>query len=61
MTNIPLDAAYREACMALGEQIVMERFMSAEIQTLRKKCEELDISGDVEDHESTSNQSVSPR
>lgn len=32
--NVPLEAAYREACLALGEALVIQRLQSAELLRL---------------------------
>lgn len=32
--NVTMEAAYREACLALGEALVRERFLNAEIVRL---------------------------
>lgn len=32
--NVTLEAAYREACLALGEAVVRERLLTAEVQRL---------------------------
>lgn len=34
MMNVPLEEAYREACLALGEAIVRERLVSIELAKL---------------------------
>lgn len=32
--NVSIEDAYREACLALGEAVVRERLLSAEVQRL---------------------------
>jgi len=32
--NVTIEDAYREACLALGETIVRERFLTTEVQRL---------------------------
>lgn len=32
--NVPMERAYREACLALGEALVRERLLIAEVQRL---------------------------
>lgn len=36
--DVPLEDAYREACLALGEAMVRERLLSAEIQRLSEQA-----------------------
>lgn len=39
--NVSLEDAYREACLALGEAVVRERFLSAEVQRLTAEQSDL--------------------
>lgn len=40
MNQIPIDRAYREACLALGEAVVIQRLLAAELATARGGDEE---------------------
>lgn len=41
MVNVTLEAAYREACQALGEATVRERLLTAEVERLTQQVEAL--------------------
>lgn len=40
--NVSLDAAYKEACTALGEQVVIQRLLTQEVATLTARVAELE-------------------